>query len=736
MATWYILADPGYPGKVMAKSGAWPTAETGDTRNSDIQTIANARTAGDIVIVGAGTYSALMLSSANTCVVSKAITIRSPQVGDDQHPLHAGQVVFDGGSIDAIILYISIAGIVVERVKLQGGLVSGAQKQVQGDYTWTGNDLEFEGGRQALLQGSGICTLNRPVFHGATTGSLASGRVQIESGAAGSVINFPIFKNCNGMACAYVKGNCTLNHPVFVDTTHAAVMTSGATCTVNNPILSGISQDNGYPFMAPTGAIVVNNPVLSGGAQSWGRISSGTVTINGPRYTSPRFGAPNRPSLLLFGIDDIGNLATFATLAGMLETYGWRGCYALNSPASVTSGQLDTVADLITRGHCITAHADHFANNLNDLRGLSISYSGSGAAVCTITTAGSAATNITVAIDGTTAVSVDITSSTLVPTVVSAIDAHAELACVKTNAAVNSSLYARYLSAAASVALSGTATEFGLEADLVYDDEMTAPKVFLTAAMQARGLTDWVCDVWTCPGNDTDAQYRAQLVKRGYTVSRGEGISGGLGTSTVMSSTFGIKAVAIENVCGSANPTQENVNIRIIGLIEAMQAQGSALCLMGHTSTDFSLAGWGKVLKAINECAHVNVVTLPQAAEFIRTYDPSGDLATADGMTYTRTFLDEVDVRLLATSQAVHGGVVVDGVNNGSQVDPWGNEMLDYPNIGPDQQDYAPGSGPWATFDGTMPDLTLPASADFAVEQVQVWKKAPSLNQINRVLGG
>lgn len=78
-------------------------------------------------------------------------------------------------------------------------------------------------------------------------------------------------------------------------------------------------------------------------------------------------------------------------------------------------------------------------------------------------------------------------------------------------------------------------------------------------------------------------------------------------------------------------------------------------------------------------------------------------------------------------------GVVVTGVNDGSELDIWGNATTIYPNIGADQFDYAPGFGPWTAFDGTMPPFSLAPTCPGSLLEVQEWSKPVTKKQIDGV---
>ena len=78
-------------------------------------------------------------------------------------------------------------------------------------------------------------------------------------------------------------------------------------------------------------------------------------------------------------------------------------------------------------------------------------------------------------------------------------------------------------------------------------------------------------------------------------------------------------------------------------------------------------------------------------------------------------------------------GVVVTGVNDGGELDIWGNATTAMPNIGADQQDYAPGFGPWTPFDSTLPALSLSPTAPGDLRSVQAWNKVATVQEINKV---
>lgn len=64
-------------------------------------------------------------------------------------------------------------------------------------------------------------------------------------------------------------------------------------------------------------------------------------------------------------------------------------------------------------------------------------------------------------------------------------------------------------------------------------------------------------------------------------------------------------------------------------------------------------------------------------ATYGKTYDPSGDLATTDNITYTRTLIDQSDYHLTSSSPAKNAGVDV-----GLTTDFEGKPIKGLPDIG------------------------------------------------------
>jgi hypothetical protein len=93
--------------------------------------------------------------------------------------------------------------------------------------------------------------------------------------------------------------------------------------------------------------------------------------------------------------------------------------------------------------------------------------------------------------------------------------------------------------------------------------------------------------------------------------------------------------------------------------------------------------------------------------------------------TSTRTIVDPLitNDRMSDFSPCTHAGAVVSGINDAGQLDPFGFATPAHPNMGRDQG-AAKGFGPWATFDTSMPPLSLASTCPGSLLEVQEWTKA------------
>lgn len=192
-----------------------------------------------------------------------------------------------------------------------------------------------------------------------------------------------------------------------------------------------------------------------------------------------------------------------------------------------------------------------------------------------------------------------------------------------------------------------------------------------------------------------DADIGLNLVIRGTTAIK---VRGGTGSRVVLNTCVGAtNGLSIESAIASlvsGNDFVGSVGVRLIG---------------------GSIASLDK---------NIISATTPYLVDGVSTAVPAGNAAINTQVS--------ADGRIVgAKSIALHSADHVPGLTE--TVDPWGNTMLKYPNIGADQYDYAPGYGPWSPCDASLPtDGTIFKShtAPIAAKKLTVFPGVASAAQI------
>jgi hypothetical protein len=313
---------------------------------------------------------------------------------------------------------------------------------------------------------------------------------------------------------------------------------------------------------------------------------------------------------------------------------------------------------------------------MTDRLGLSMTYAGAAtAADCSVTGAGDYATGFSCVNDASTVIDLDLTlaANNTLDKVVAAINAgtgtHGYTAA-KRNTDGGNAVASKYLKTQ-SLDVKAGAKNFDLDDDRVFNGEMRDVKAWVEAGI---GST---VNGWVCPGNASDTTMRSALLSLGFTGARGDGT-----TSTYLMSSinvFNITPVSLYSFFGNdANPqnTANKVESYVASTMEHLKWLGGIKFFYAHTTSELSAAGWDALLSEVKKSG-IQVMTLDQAVSYLKTYDPSGDLATADNLTYTRTMVNAADYRLKAGSPAINAGTDV-----GLTTDYLGKPIRGLPDIG------------------------------------------------------
>jgi predicted deacetylase len=174
-------------------------------------------------------------------------------------------------------------------------------------------------------------------------------------------------------------------------------------------------------------------------------------------------------------------------------------------------------------------------------------------------------------------------------------------------------------------------------------------------ALEAYGIHVYT---YVPPINNTSPALRKYLLENGFTGARGDNFGS---TRLSQSNAYYINCQANTlfldtDVCqGTGESEAECIKRLVIAKIAEMHTLGQAYVYLAHNEAEANATQWAAILAAVKQSG-VQVMTLKDLASYIKTYDPSGDLATSDNMTYTRTMIDALDMTLSSVSPGRDAG--------------------------------------------------------------------------------
>lgn len=178
----------------------------------------------------------------------------------------------------------------------------------------------------------------------------------------------------------------------------------------------------------------------------------------------------------------------------------------------------------------------------------------------------------------------------------------------------------------------------------------------------------------TPPQGLSDASVKAEALAQGFYGSR---IAFGSGTYQFADiDTFGIANIGCAVNVGTTTADIKNNTLSVISHVVEV---GGVWVFQAHSAAEFSLTNWEEVFKGI-QASGVPAVTLGDAINFAKTYDPSGDLATIDNMTYSRTMVDSENYHLNESSELINAGKIVSAIYG--EADYFDDPMYDKHNVG------------------------------------------------------
>ena len=692
-----------YSGHIYAKEGEWPTSS--DTLYDNISDVIERMCEdGDTLIIGGGPnmqekqYIANDISLNGGILLNRRLNIRGTCNTDPEFRIHGGSVIFSGEGDADYIIYID----------------SGAQDS-------TVSHLQFIN----ELTGPAIYLRNSAVIQDIKISNCKYG---IFSCNDTQIVRTEI-KDCDNY-CLKLQGTENIYYSSFRGG-KGLLITTNAMPVVNNCLIAGQSP---YSVILTSGSHVqINNSIIVANGSYWyneyvikNQISS-TATLDhclilpSPYETdkyyyapdniveldciheSPGFRKSRRPAIVIFGSDDRGNLPYFnEIITPALEQYGWKGVMAYNSPSHASQNDWDIMRTLIKNGHQIANHAEMYSRNVQDHRGITIYYDSDATAIIDIqitdTDHDGYADNMIFrksgefdsTINGTGVIDFNINEFNRIGKICDYLnksDIEGYYCTLRGEYTAGS----RYLPDLITTAVLPEGLALDLDSERVWNGELRDPKaIFEQHLGPGYKMTGWVG-----PGNGTSSEMREKLMEFGYLGGRGGYPD--RGSITLESfNVYNFFTHALGGIAKTNHPSSYDIKARWGAKFEWLKYHGGILYFYAHKLSEFDDSAWQNLLSEVNE-AQLSVMTLDQAANFVRTYNPAGDLSTEDGKTFTRSMTGEGDFHFLWSSSCLNGGTSVSGLHDNVDLayDLDGTAIENQPDIGPYEYPYALGDYDW-----------------------------------------
>lgn len=174
-------------------------------------------------------------------------------------------------------------------------------------------------------------------------------------------------------------------------------------------------------------------------------------------------------------------------------------------------------------------------------------------------------------------------------------------------------------------------------------NQLIDSKAAIEAGLLANEET-YVVKTLVPPYNDINAAAITAAITAGYEYSRGGLYGGGefLWKYSTLTERVGPFNVYYSNPIW--NMTPGNIESDTAALLADLAKKGGHVCFFTHGAGDgisnLSIADFKLMMDEIAATSGVTVMTLGEQCEFMKTYDPYGDIGTVDGgLTYTRTMV-------------------------------------------------------------------------------------------------
>lgn len=647
----------GITGTVYYESGAASCdAVTAADTAGDLEAALAASGASGTLNICAGTYTTTMIDAADGLDATAAAQMING----------IGTVIIDGSDIaDGVFQTGTIDDGTINNVQFVAN--AGTTRLIyvlDGATGWVFNGCVFSGPKQIIVTSvaSVTTTFNYCKFKGLYKADSVYG-ITIEGGAT-AVFNYCVFTPHGNLFAGRIRAHNTsvvnLYNNVFVGCSSSCIYTGAATASVtakNNVFVgSNVSGDADHTIIdddAGGTIVVANNLWLPYGESPNLSADLGVSADANDVNSSPRFTATGyNKGYVVLSVDD-GSSTGFAyaqAIAIKADGLGVKFTWFVDqAQLAANEGYAAVLQDLNSRGHEIGLHSYSHSNMTLDnvftvlKAGQTIDVD---RATDTITVSGVAAytpyktktlAEIRTWLSGTAGVTLGTTTSSLETTALGEIIADTS--------------GAQSINGAYMITIDKTADA----SQGYYKAEIVDPKAWIESTV-GGGYT---VKTAAAPGNNTDATYRGALKAAGILGARGA--TSGSKSMTSMD-VFNVRTYGVGHAIFGDN-TAAVLTRNGAALASFALATGGIHVLLTHNATEYTTDQIGSFITGVLSVPGIEVVTLGTAISHIRD---SGNWATSDNVTFTRTFTDNSDYSLLSSSPAINAGVSIPGLHPGT----------------------------------------------------------------------
>ncbi len=655
---WYLTERDGF---LYVKAKTWPDEQSKIARSFQ-EIVDNICSDNDSLVLDGGELNKnkkYTLKLFGPLLLNKALTIRGALPTDPQYDLHGGETLLDGTGLSQPHIYVSegVSGVSVSNITITNGEL-GIKTFGNSDV----HDVKIDNTTIGIWSNSASkfsrLFLKNIYSHPFTLYGEEEITYSIIQGGKGLWIRAgsPIFKNVL----------------IIGQQPHAVILVSNTHVELINSIILayGTYWYNEYAIANDISAtatlknsLVLPNPKEPDEYYRRSELIEEVDCI----HNSPDFFKARRPAIVIFGSDDAGNLEYFEQIvAKELEKYGWHGVMAYSHPSAASSADWALMKDLKARGHQIASHGDRFSRNVQNHKGILVKLKNSSMGSATISITGDASNpdysaymvlkingNPDNTVNGNGIINFNEYNS--LKQLCNFIDGSGcpnwgcELRGEQTAAS-------KYLPELLDLNVPFDGIEIDLDSESVWKGEIRDPKLLfekkLGPGYQHTG--------WVGPGNGTSPEMRAKLKEFGYKAARG----GYPDRGSILLENFNVYNFWTHSLYGlfkTNEPSGQEIETKIGSQLEWIKYHGGVLYYYAHNTREFTRKAWNTLLSVVS-ISGVRVMTLEEAGNFVRTYNPVGDLHSEDGMVFKRSLLDNANYHLSLESPCINNGITWDNI--------------------------------------------------------------------------